>query len=125
MVLEGLQEPEEVREAALRPAADPPRAQGGLPLSPQRHERALSNSQKAVSSEVKVQALRVEWSALVWMAGRQKPPSARDKAEQLPGLGAGNVGSFWDNCKSRRPCGRTPYDRLLTHPVLRADYRIT
>ena len=35
------------------------------------------------------------------------------------------LGHFWNNCKTRRRCGRPPYDRLLTNPVLRVDYRIT
>ena len=118
-----MQAEEEMREAALRPAADPRRAQGGLPLSPQRHERAAARpKQNAISLEVKVGALQVEWSALAWMAVRQRAPRQMDKAE-LPGLGEVNVGKFWINCKSRRRCGRPPYDRLLTNPVLRADYR--
>ena len=39
--------------------------------------------------------------------------------------GGGRLGVFWDNCKHRRTCERPPYDRLLTNPVLRADYRST
>ena len=45
----------------------------------------------------------------------------RDRAK-LPG--GGKIGYFWAHCKSERKCGRPPYDRLLTNPVLRADYRI-
>ena len=48
-----------MREAALRPVADQPRPQGGLSLSPQWHESALSNSQKPVSAE-NVCGLRAE-----------------------------------------------------------------
>ena len=56
------------------------------------------------------------------MVGRQDPPKWKDTAE-LPDLGEINVGKFWDNCKSRRRCGRPPYDQLLINPVLKADYR--
>ena len=44
----------------------------------------------------------------------------RDPAE-LPG--GSKLGVFWDNCKSKRKCERAPYDRLLTNPVLKTDYR--
>ena len=71
---------------------------------------------------MKVQALRVEWSALEWMMNRQKLPKYRDNAE-LPGLGEVKIGMFWNDCKTGRRCGRPPYDRLLTNPILRADYR--
>ena len=47
----------------------------------------------------------------------------RDQTEQLPG--GTKLGIFWMGCKNNRRCGRPPYDRLLTNPVLRADYRIT
>ena len=57
-VLEGLQKQETVREVTLRSAAGQSRAQGGLPLSPQRHERALSKN--AVRPEVKIRALWVQ-----------------------------------------------------------------
>ena len=40
----------------------------------------------------------------------------------VTGLGEVNVGMFWHDCKNLRRCWRSPYDRLLTHPVLRADY---
>ena len=36
-----------------------------------------------------------------------------------------SLGGFWHDCKSRKRCGRSGYDRLLTNPVLRADYRTT
>ena len=63
MVLERLQVhiPEEVQESAVRPAADPSRAQGGLPrLSLQWYERAVNKREKAISPDVKAAALRVE-----------------------------------------------------------------
>ena len=55
------------------------------------------------------------------MEGRAKAPKCSDTTE-LPG--GGKLGIFWKECKSRRRCGRPPYDRLLTNPALRADYRI-
>ena len=73
-VLDALQEREKVQEATLWTAADQPRAQGGLPLSPQRHERAVIKQQDGISPEVKVRALRSERSALAWMMYRPKPP---------------------------------------------------
>ena len=54
------------------------------------------------------------------MEGRAKAPKCSDTTE-LPG--GGKLGIFWKECKSRRRCGRPPYDRLLTNPVLKADYR--
>ena len=36
--------------------------------------------------------------------------------------GGSRLGNFWDHCKSERRCSKPPYDRLLTNPVLRADY---
>ena len=59
-------------------------------------------------------------SALGWMGGRAEPPKDAEQA-RLPG-GGPKVGKFWTNCKTRKKCGRSPYDRLLTNPVLRADY---
>ena len=56
------------------------------------------------------------------MTGRAEPP--KQKIERARLLGGGpKVGTFWMDCKNRRKCGRPPYDRLLAHPVLRADYR--
>ena len=59
-------------------------------------------------------------SALGWMGCRTRPPKMREQA-RLPG-GGPKIGGFWACCKIERRCGRPPYDRLLTHPVLRADY---
>ena len=67
-------------------------------------------------------ALRTEWSALAWLGDRQNPPMVMDEAK-LPGMGVIKVGQFWRDCKCVRRCVRAPYDRLLTNPVLRADYR--
>ena len=39
--------------------------------------------------------------------------------------GGGKLGRFWDWCKQKKLCRRSPYDRLLTNPVLRTDYRTT
>ena len=54
------------------------------------------------------------------MKGRNKAPTSRDPTP-LPG--GGKLGQFWDNCKRLMRCGRSPYDRLLSNSVLRADYR--
>ena len=56
------------------------------------------------------------------MQTREKPPK-RYETTALPS--GGKVGGFCSNCKHDRRSGRPPYDRLLTNPVLRADYRIT
>ena len=66
--------------------------------------------------------LRAYQPALRWMVGRSQVPVQCDPTE-LPG--GGRLGWFWRDCKILRRCGRPPYDRLLTNPVLRADYRIT
>ena len=54
------------------------------------------------------------------MESRERPPK-QDDTTGLPG--GGKLGWFWGNCKNERKCGRSPYDRLLTNPVLKADYR--
>ncbi len=61
--------------------------------------------------------------ALGWMQGRDAAPKMREAAERLSS--GTNIGRFWNNCKSERRCRMRPYERLLTNPVLRADYRIT
>ena len=105
-----------MREAALLSAAEQSRAQGGLPYHHQRHERVMT-----ISSETKVQAVRTTVrSALKWMEGREKAPTARD-ITKLPG--GGKLGLFWHSCKTKRKCNRPPFDRLLMNPVLRADCR--
>ena len=53
------------------------------------------------------------------LRGRKRVPKCNDLTEPP---GRGKLGRFWHNCKTRRKCGRPPYDRLLTNPVLRADY---
>ena len=55
------------------------------------------------------------------MEGREEPPRHRVNARLSDGGPA--IGWFWGTCKGDRRCGRPPYDRLLAHPVLRADYR--
>ena len=57
------------------------------------------------------------------MGGRAEPPKDT-KQERVPS-GGPRVGMFWAHCKSRRKCGRSPYDRLLTSPVLRTDYTVS
>ena len=81
---------------------------------PQRYEKI------PIGPHVKVQAARTQLAALKLMQGRIVVPKKRDPAE-LPG--GSRIGLYWVECKRRRRCGRPPYDRLLTHPVLRADYR--
>ena len=73
-----------------------------------------------MSPEVKIQAVLIRMSVLVWMKGRNQAPISRGTV-LLPG--GGKLGLFWRNCKRWMKCGRPPYDRLLTNPVLRADYR--
>ena len=60
--------------------------------------------------------------ALGWMEGRAEPPKVREGA-RLPGERP-VLWRFWMDCKSKRRCGRAPYDRLLSNPMLRADYRV-
>lgn len=121
-VLVQLQEQGEVREVALRPAAAQPRTQEGLSWSPPRHEKAMHKSESSVVPKIKVQAVRIQPPDLELMKGRNSAPMHRDPAK-LPG--GGKLGKFWHNCKSRGRCVRPPYDRLLSNPVLRADYRTT
>ena len=69
---------------------------------------------------VKIQAARTQPSALKLMEGRERAPKKRDTTELPDGS---KLGLFWMECKRLRRCGRSPYDRLLNNPVLRADYR--
>ena len=39
--------------------------------------------------------------------------------------GGARLGMFWTHCKHRNKCTSAPYDRLLTNPVLKTDYRTT
>ena len=67
--------------------------------------------------------LRIQPAALRWMETRAKVPRYKHETTRLPsGI---NPGTFWMHCKDLRRCGRLPhrYGRLLTNPVLRADYR--
>ena len=59
-------------------------------------------------------------SALSWMENRDDPPTVGEQTRLDSGV---RVGGFWHNCKSRQKCTKAPYDRLLSNPVLRADYR--
>ncbi len=63
--------------------------------------------------------LQVEQTARRLMGVRKHPPSARDSTILDGGT---RLGLFWMACKGARRCGRAPYDRLLTNPVLRTDY---
>ena len=54
------------------------------------------------------------------MEDREQPPTVNDKT-RLSGVGP-LVGRFWVECKVEWKCIKAPYDRLLTNPVLRADY---
>ena len=47
-------------------------------------------------------------------------PTVRDSIELPCG---GKLGTFWTHCKSMRRCEKPPYDRLMTNPILRVDYR--
>ena len=59
---------------------------------------------------------------LRWMEGRAEALKRTDEM-RMPGAGGGlRVGPFWDHCKYESRCRRSPYDRLLNNPVLRADY---
>ena len=69
---------------------------------------------------MKVQTLRTDTSAVRLMECRKQAPKFHD-ATKLPDVS--KLGRFWADCKSLRRCGRPPYDRLLTNPFLRADYR--
>ena len=57
--------------------------------------------------------------ALRWMENETQPPRGRD---QTALDGGAKLGRFWDNCKSQKRCVKSPYDRLLANPVLKADY---
>ena len=73
-------------------------------------------------SDAKIQVVRTQPFALMLMEGRERAPKWRDTTELPDGS---KLGWFWVNCKSKRTRGRPPYDRLLTNPVLRADYHAT
>ena len=67
-----------------------------------------------------VDELRAQLPVLRWMVNRTHPPKRRDPTILDGGV---RLGSFWDACKSKKRFARPPFDRLLTIPVLRADYR--
>ena len=121
-----LQTREEVREASLRPAADQLRAEGGLPLPIQCHERTLKTQERLGNRSDRIRKnvdhLQAQPPALRLMSGRTHPPTARDPTILA---GGSRLGQFWRHCKHHRRCTRSPYDRLLTNPILRADYRAT
>ena len=79
-------------------------------LQPKYYHRAKKNADH----------LRSEQPALRWMRGRTQPPKHRDQTRLDGGT---NLGAFWGHCKSLKRCTKPPYDRLLTIPVLKADYR--
>ena len=83
--------------------------------------RAVRYAEREANAQRNVDHLRVQSRpALRWMGDRTHPPKARDAMI----LGGGSrLGKFWTICKSRKRCARSPYDQLLTNPVLRADYR--
>ena len=57
--------------------------------------------------------------ALRWKANQPYPPKAKDHTMLDGGV---KLGWFWSDCKHNKRGAKTPYDRLLTNPVLRADY---
>ena len=59
-------------------------------------------------------------AALRLIQSMKRAPTYRDSTE-LPG--GGKRGWFWTECKKWRRCEVLPYDRLLSNPVLKADYR--
>ena len=58
-------------------------------------------------------------SVLNLIDGRNEVPTAADRTK-LPG--GGKLGAFWMQCKNKRRCDKSAYARLLTNPVLKADY---
>ena len=70
-----------------------------------------------------VNKLRTIRSVLEWMRARSKSPKYREEARL--GEEGSKVGIFWVNCKIGRKCMKSPYERLLSNPVLAEDYRTT
>ncbi len=64
--------------------------------------------------------LRSELPALRWMGDNGHPPKHKNPTVLD---GGARLGRFWAHCKWERRCTKPPYDRLLTNPVLKADYR--
>ena len=113
-----------MRETALRPAADQSRAQGGLPLLIQCHERFVTDIRQRTPAEriVKnVDHLQAEPPALGWMKNRTQTPSSRD---QTMLEGGARLGRFWLACKNRKRCTKVPYNLLLTNRVLKTDFNL-
>ncbi len=67
-----------------------------------------------------VSHLRTEPPALRWMGKRIHLPNMRDPTVLE---GVTRLGMFWNCCQTTKRCTKPPYDRLLTNPVLKADYR--
>ena len=91
-----------------------------------RHERATkiqkSLGNRTTRTKKNVDHLRAKPPVLRLMRDRPHPPTVRDQTILDGGI---RLGKFWINCKSQKRCAKPPYDRLLTNPVLRADYRTT
>ena len=60
-------------------------------------------------------------SALEWMQGKDRAPRQSDPTVLS---GGSKLGIFWKDCKNTRRCGRPPYDRLLSNPVLDIAFRL-
>ena len=86
------------------------------------YDKGYMINMKAAADKVKknIDHIRAELPALRWMGCRVQPPTCRDQTLLEGGI---RLGIFWNNCKHRKRCARSPYDRLLVNPVLKVDYR--
>ena len=84
------------------------------------HDNGYGHHKLAIRAEKNVRHLRAELPTLRWMGDRAHAPKSNDQTMLEDGA---RLGCFWSRCKYRKKCMKPPYDRLLTNPVLRADYR--
>ena len=71
-------------------------------------------------AKANVNHLRAEPPALRLTRYQACPPKTNDQTRLD---GGAMLGGFWRDCKSRKKCKNHPYTRLLTSPILKADYR--
>jgi hypothetical protein len=56
------------------------------------------------------------------MKNRDAPPPQRNKTLLVSDGAGASMGSFWNTCKTKLKCVKSPYDKLLENPALKKEY---
>ena len=75
---------------------------------------------KSADTVKNVEHLRADLTALRLMQDQTRSPKVKDQTRLD---GGAILGRFWRDCKFRKKCENHPYARLLSNPILKADYR--